>query len=965
MDSKNRKDIEAYGKDRLSTLNAEQLRAVTHNRGPLLVVAGAGTGKTSVITERIAWLISKGHAKPEEILALTFTDKAAGEMLDRLDILIGWDAYKVNVMTFNAFGSQLLLRFGHHLGKTSRGEIIPDTAKVVLLSRHLKEAELSYYGGQDNIIEFLSAQLEYIQKLQNTDINIEDFEKYVKSLSNKSVHKLDLQEAEDRLKIYKLYEEVKTRYGVIDYYDQIKLPLQLLEERPNIAERLASQYKYVLVDEYQDTNPAQDKLLRAFVPSGGNIFAVGDDDQAIYGFRGASLSNILNFAEHFKVKEPLVLTQNYRSTQEILDTAYKLIQNNNPNRLEVKLNLNKKLKAQKNGASVHFVPCATSREEKQEVADKIATRLSAGENPESIAVLATSHAQLRQIAKVLHNRSVPYALSSSVDVFEQAELLQLWHLLRWLNLQADEEAIIQLLHGPFMGFSYKEVRKVRDFAVANLVSMEEAMERLAKNEKGFVQAVKQLYEWREWSKELNISQLVYKLVFATGLSDEWIERADREPRLVRVFENLQLWLQQCQAFEHAALNSKLSGYMELFLQPPEIITQELTGNEHGVVLLTVHAAKGLEFDTVFIINNTFEAWSGRGLPGTEEIPEELLHTNLDLPPEHEQRRLLYVALTRAKTNLYLSAPVQGAGGRAKKPAPFMKEIFSEKKLQKEIATNVRGKIEESLEKIQQFAPKTLQLNTKTMPFESTDGWLELDTTALESYKYCPYEFYLNRVLKIRSPLGPQVAFGQLLHQAFHLYYRSKLDEEPVTLEELSKYIDESWSDRGYKNQKEAESARKLAQQTLKEFYIREEKINREIVSTEEKFRLTFPEHKLVIKGRIDAVFKTKDGLEVRDFKTGRGGRDTDKLSDKAKENLQLRTYALAIKETEGQIPVQVVLDYVVTGKEGTANLSERIINNHKDKIVQIAEDIRSRKFEPNASPLHSCIAHRYWGKAED
>jgi len=323
-----------------------------HVDGPLLVVAGAGTGKTRVIAHRIAYLIAQGKAKPDEILALTFTEKAAQEMAERLYDLIGWESFTVPVLTFNAFGAELLGRFGTHIGRATRGGLINDTQKLLLLRQHLDDISLEYYGLQGDIIGLLERIVAYIGRLQNAGISPKRYRDFVVGLANEpgDYHSADIAEQRDLAAFYELYDKIKTETGTYDYYDQLAIPLRALEEKPNLAERLTKQYKYVLVDEYQDTSPVQDALLRQIVSPGGNIFAVGDDDQAIYGFRGADIENILHFTEHFRVAKPLALTHNYRSGQPILDAAYRLIRYNDPERLEAKLGLDKKLIAL--GASI-------------------------------------------------------------------------------------------------------------------------------------------------------------------------------------------------------------------------------------------------------------------------------------------------------------------------------------------------------------------------------------------------------------------------------------------------------------------------------------------------------------------------------------------------------------------------------------------------------------------------------------
>ena len=946
------------------SLNPEQLRAVNHGRGPMLVVAGAGTGKTQVITHRIARLIEVKECKPEEILALTFTDKAAGEMLDRLDGLVGWQAYRVNVMTFHAFGSQILQRFGHHAGLPTSAEVIPEIGKALLIKQHLSTIKLNYYGNESNLIDFAQRMVAYIELLQNADISVEQYYQYVADMKPSEHHRLDIAEAHDHLKIYELYEELKQHHGLIDYNDQIILPLKLLAQRPNIVQRLRKQFQYVLVDEYQDTNGAQDALLRTLIEPGGNIFAVGDDDQAIYGFRGARLGNILGFAEHFQVKEPLVLVQNYRSTQAILDAAYRMIQHNNPERLEERLGIDKQLVGVGEGQSPTFEPYPDSRSESEAVASQIGSKVAQGQSPESIAVLATSHRPLRQLARVLARSNVPYRLVSTINIFEQREILQLWHLLAWIGMTADDETITNLLPGPFIEWDAGQVRQLVDAARHDLVGVEEAIGRRAKTDKRSEQLEKTLIQWRQWARESPGSYLIYRLVFESGLGSAWVKQAEDSPRMVRVFEDLQQWLSQMQQYEHLATDPSLAGYLATFPKPPEIEAKEAIGDDHGVSLLTIHAAKGLEFETVYLINATAEAWTDSNLSLSTQLPPELLQDQDELPPEHEWRRLMYVAMTRAKRELTISAPVLQAGGRGRRTNPILTEIFGAG-LKTAVSTDLTpSNLSKSLQSLEKFAPPTLQLPSDRLPFETADGWLELSSTDIDQYDRCPYEFYLERVLKIRSPFGPQINFGSLLHGLFRDYYQTKLAGDQPTLDQLGKFLEERWTDRGYRTAEEAQLGRQLAEETLTNFFKREEGEHRVIRSSEEPFQLSIPEAKLKLRGRIDATFQLADGIEIRDFKTGRK-RDPEKIAADAKKSLQLRTYALAIEEITGKPPAGVVLDYVVTGTAGEAELSATILKNHRQKLANITDLIRKKQFAPNPDPFHNCSSLRYWGIGDD
>ncbi len=995
----------------LGGLNAQQRRAVEHGQGPALVVAGAGTGKTRVITTRIAHLIHTEAAKAQEILALTFTEKAAREMSERLYEQIGWQSYAVSVLTFNAFGSELLGRYASHVGRSVRGGLINDTQKAILLQRHLGRVTLSYYGPHTNIFEFLEGIVTYIGQLKNAGITATQFAKYVDSrnIISEVTHPMDILEQRDVSALYSLYEAIKAETGTYDYHDQLEVPLNILQQKPNIAERLARQYTYVLVDEYQDTNSLQDELLRAFIPPTGNLFAVGDDDQAIYGFRGAQVGNILDFVDHFRVDKPIALTQNYRSGQSILDASYRLIQHNNPDRLEAKLNLDKRLIAQNTDSTIDFQPYNTAADEIIGTVEAIKLQIQEGTQPGAIAILSATHAPLGLMAKQLRLQDIPYALSTKVNIFEQPELNQLWYLLEWIGWRVADESLAHIMISRFIGWESNQYRQLLSEAKTRLVGPEEALGLLAaeygasnpqiqemapSEPRGHTEPVQsaqtsldQLFEtttpvlpselgetahnvmsqlalWRQLATTLPISQLVFKLFFETGVSDALRHEAETtdNPRIIRVFEDVGRLLDQMQDFEGVAQDATLAGYLAAFPKPPEIEVSEPQGDDGGVQLLTVHASKGLEFDTVHLIGCTQRSWSG-GRGSAWEIPVALT-SGPELPPEHEQRRLLYVAVTRAKQRMVVSAGTHTAGGIKQSISPLIHELFGQKiLLQNEQRQSDNSQIN-IINKLQQYYPLKADKSTTKLPFETSDGWLELAVGDIANYDFCPYDFYLEKVLGIRQPFGPQLAFGTAVHGAIQAYYDAILRGEQPAEAELQDRLGELWSDKGYDGRQQAETAKQQAQSAVHTFFMRQKTIDKAIKGTEFSIRLEVPEVKLRLKGRIDAFFETEDGVELRDFKTGRKT-DAAAVEKAAKNSIQLRSYALAYKQMTGEDVGKVTLDYVVTGVEGSVQLSAKILQNHERKLADIADAIRARQFAPKPSNVHQCAAIRYYGNPEN
>jgi len=960
--------------DLLESLNEEQRQAVTHDQGPMLLVAGAGTGKTQVITRRIAWLIREGKAQPGEILALTFTEKAAREMADRLHDLVGWRAFQVPVLTFNAFGAELLGRFAMHIGRSTRGGLINDTQKALLLKQRLGKINFEYYGPQADEFGFCQELIRYFGKLQNTGVGAAAYSEFASGTgSSGDWHEADVAEQRDLASLYSLYDQIKLETGTYDYADQIMLPLHILQQRPHLAARLQGEFRYVLVDEYQDTSPVQDELLRSWLPANGNIFAVGDDDQAIYSFRGADIGNILNFTQHYQVEAATALTRNYRSRQSILDASYRLICQNNPHRLEPQLGLDKRLRAAASGkgdngddkaAAVKFTMLASASEELGAVADQIQA-ITRADPKRSTAVLARSNGVLKNLAAQLRSREIAFAISAQTDIFSQQELVSLWCLLELLGYRATPEAVGHILTGPFFGWTAAECQRIIARARADGSDYETAMRVLS--EEGNVvcmAAMEKIDQWREWAAREPISRLAYKLIFDTGVADKLINSAEGSDRPIRVFEDLKLLLDQMADFEVVAEDHMLAGYLKEFPGRPALETTERTGHGQGVQLLTVHAAKGLEFDDVFVVNCTTKAWSSRTQGGALEVPRALL-TEPDLPPDHEQRRLMYVAATRAKQRLYLSAAGFTTGGQKQSVSPLVYELIDEPTVSVEPGRPDKESARSMAAELGRYYPLSHESTVAKLPFETDDGYLELSVGAASLYERCPHEFFLQHVLGISEPFGPQLAFGSVIHKLMQLYFEARLRNEMMTEAELQTRLAELWSDRGYESKDMAGAAHDRAADAIRRFVRRERNSCRQILGSEVPIMLDIAEAKMRLRGRIDAYFTTEAGVEIRDFKTGLR-KDAAKIAEAAKKSFQLRAYAMAYQVMNGELPQSVTLDYVVTGVEGSAQLTPQIMTNFRGKLVKLAEGIRNRQFAPAPrSDYHLCAAFKYYGEADE
>src|SRR3990170_2352573 len=336
----------------LVDLTPRQRKAVTHAEGPLLIVAGAGTGKATVITRRIAWLIAEKRARPSEVLALTFTDRAAFEMIERVDRLVPYGHNDAQISTFHAFGDRLLREHAFEAGLSDRSSVLSRAEQIIFLREHLFELPLDRYRPLGNPTRFLSALVTLISRLRDEDIGPEAYLAAAQRLADAATAAPDdaalAEDAANQLELaatYAAYERLMRSGDRLDFGDQVSLALRLLRDHPAVLAEERSRYRYILVDEFQDTNHAQWEIVRLLAAEHRNVTVVGDDDQSIYRFRGAALGNILGFREAYPKAASVVLVDNYRSRQPILDASHRLIRHNDPERLEAREGLDKRLKA--------------------------------------------------------------------------------------------------------------------------------------------------------------------------------------------------------------------------------------------------------------------------------------------------------------------------------------------------------------------------------------------------------------------------------------------------------------------------------------------------------------------------------------------------------------------------------------------------------------------------------------------
>ena len=611
--------------DILKGLNDKQYEAVINTEGPCLVIAGAGSGKTKVLTHKVAYLMQEKNVAPWNILAITFTNKAANEMKERVAKLVGEQAKDLWMGTFHSICVRILRSHIDKIGFDTSFIIFDTSDQRTMIKRCLKELDID-----DKMFTERSVQSE-ISNAKNEMLEPDQYSLRAKGDFRK----------EKIAEIYEKYQKNLKENNAIDFDDIINYTIKILNENPEIKEYYSNKFKYVLVDEYQDTNKAQFTLVKLFAENNGNITVVGDNDQGIYSFRGADISNILNFERDFKNSKIIKLEQNYRCTGNILKIANSVIKNN-----ETKYE--KKLWTEN---EIGRLPKIYSAENEYDEGNYIVEQIEHLRRQEDLkysdfAVLYRMNTQSRAIEQILGREGIPYKVVGGLKFFERKEIKDIISYLRLIQNPMDNLSLTRIINEPKRGIGKTSLDKIQDLAIENETSMYEiiknsdqyGLNRVFLNSREFVNAIEEL---RAKKDELIISELVKLTLKKTGytksLEDE--KTIEAENRI----ENLEEFLTVAMEFEKEEVDNSLENFLQGMTLSSDI--DNVDDTEESVTLMTLHSAKGLEFPVVFLVGMEEGIF-----PGYKSIGEE--------SALEEERRLCYVGITRAKNNLFLTCSKQ-------------------------------------------------------------------------------------------------------------------------------------------------------------------------------------------------------------------------------------------------------------------------------------------------------------------
>ncbi len=940
----------------LGGLNPDQVKAVSAPDGPLLIVASAGTGKTTVLTRRIAYLIAAKLARPSEILALTFTDKAATEMEERVDLLVPYGYAEVWISTFHAFGDRVLREQALALGLDSDFTVLTRPEQVVFFRERLFEFPLSYYRPLGDPTRYVDGILTLIGRAKDEDVSPSEYLQYAAGLAEQArTHPEDgrLQEESRRqgeiAETYAKYQELLARGGAVDFGDQVTLTLKLFREHPAILAEYRTRFRYILVDEFQDTNYAQWELLKLLAGPGGNLTVVADDDQSIYKFRGAAVSNLLSFTDTYPQAGLVVLNQNYRSGQPILDAAYRLIRHNDPERLEVQRGLDKRLRGiREGGRPVEHHHYDTLGSEADGVAGLIQAKVSSGAcQYRDTAILVRANRDADPFLRALNMKGLPWRFSGAHGLYNRAEIRL---LMAFLRVVADPEESQSLYH-----LATSELYRVPPLDLARCTAAARRMNRslfwifqhvdaaglddlLGEAVATIRRLLEDLTDYIGKAQGLRTGGVLYHFLMESGYLKR-LTTAEDVASQIQV-QNIARFFEKVKRFSDIAVLDRVAQFVahqEKLLEAGEDpAVAEADVDTDAVNVLTVHKAKGLEFPVVFLVGLTADKFPSRGRRDPIELPTPLVKDRIpggDVRLQ-EERRLFFVGMTRAKEELYLSSSRDSGTGRPKKVSPFVLEAVD---LPMPEEASFRASADEV---IARFAPPASEGPGVLQPM-GPDEILTLSYFSVDDYQTCPLKYKFIQVLQVPIREHHTVIYGKALHDAVQTYFRRKMRGHRTTLETLWTVFEGSWVSRGFLSREHEEQRLHAGRQTLKEFFAREEEARTIPTFVEKEFGFALGHNRII--GRWDRVDVSGEEVVIIDYKSS-DVRQPKEANRRARESLQLGIYALAYRQMFGQIPTRVELYFLESGLSGVAQKSPEEIEATVEIIKEVAIGIRARDF---------------------
>ncbi|MFI4942193.1 MAG: ATP-dependent helicase [Burkholderiales bacterium] len=965
----------------LEGLNPAQREAVLHGEGPLLIIAGAGTGKTTVLTRRIAHLIATKRAKPEAILALTFTEKAAAEMAERVDQLIPWGYAETQIATFHAFGDSVLREWALEIGLDPQFRVLSQPEQVIFLRERLFRLPLDRFRPLGDPTRHLQALTTLVSRAKDEDVSPRQYREWAEARLAGATTEEERDFASSHRELaafYEAYQRLLGEAGLVDFGDQILRTLSLLRERKDALARLRARYAYILVDEFQDTNHAQLEMLGLIAGTTGNLTVVGDDDQAIYRWRGAAAANLLAFRRHYAGAREVVLTENYRSTQVILDAAARLVGYNNPHRLEASLGIDKRLRSPRpSGVPVRHGAFDTVSAEADAVAAQVAERLAQGRRPRDFAILVRSNADADPFLRALNVRGVPHRFSGSRGLYAREEIRLLVSFLKVLANPDDSVALFYLAGSELYRLPETDLLRLNHYARRKTRPLLEVLRELPANEElasvsGRARAaaerlIKDVERAAGEVPRRRTGEVLYGFLQWSGLLAKLAKEASAESEAK--VRNIARFFDAVKAYGDVAEHDRVPAFVEhlelLREAGDDPAVAEVALDEDAVHVLTVHKAKGLEFPVVFLVGCAESKFPLQRHGEALGLPSELAKEELDLSGgSHllEERRLFYVAMTRAMDELVLTSAADYGTSRARKLSRFVVEALD--------------------------LPSPRPISRKTAPLEALareapapeprpaaegeipeDELLRLSYRQIDDYETCPLKYRYLHVLRVPLLAHHAVVYGHAVHEAVRSHFARRRAGEAPDADALVAAFRAAWVSEGFLSREHEEERLREGEAMLRRFHAQQASDPWRPLAVEQEFAFTLERNR--VQGRYDLVLESAGETAVVDFKTG-DVRDQKAADRRARESLQLDIYALAQLKTRGRLPDKVELRFLESDLVASRRPTDADALATETRIRTAATAIRKRAFEARPTffacsqcPFREICPHTAWGEPRE
>ncbi len=906
-------------------LNPQQKKAVDFIEGPVMVVAGPGTGKTRVLTLRIANILRKTDISPENILSLTFTESGVFSIRSKLIEIIGSDGYMAKISTFHSFCNSLIKDNIEYFPKIGNSRSISQGEQAKILASIISKGSFEILKPHNSTLFYLRSIISSIDKLKREGIDWKEF----KDIARKEEEKKKREKNTELSLIYEAYQKKMEKLKLYDYNDMIIESLRGISKEEELLSLLQEKYQYILIDEHQDTNNAQNKIIEIILKfhKNPNIFIVGDEKQAIYRFQGASSNNFNYFQKIYPEIKIISLKENYRSTKEIISLAEEII----PSPL---------VSEKKEKGKTNLFSFKSKEEESSFIAKDIKKKIKEV-RPSEIAIICRDNKDIFSIAPFLEKEKIPISIASEEDITEDVDIEKILSILKAIN-SPEEKEIMRAMHVDFLNISPLDIFKIiREKKLPQLLKGNFDIDLLSKGKiKEFLNKTFQLFTL---SRNEKFFPFLEKALDEFNFSEYIMKKGD-----LKKIEKIRNFLNECRRHE---------GSLEEFLEHLEVlksckipIKKSVKDYLKGVSLITAHKSKGLEFSRLYITRSFFGHWGDRRNVDLLPLPPSIFSISGEKIEEsdknEDERKLFYVSITRAKKELTISYPLFNEEGRELLPARFLKEINSLNEEKKEV--------EESLFISPSLPKKEFKNKNFIKELFKERG---LSATGINNYLRCPIAYFYNNLIKFPMPYTKSQAYGTAIHETLKIFFNSPKGKDFL----LSTFLKEI--EKMPISNQDIERLKRRGKKSLSGYYERYNKEwNKNLLL---EFYLKVPFKKTILQGKIDKIERL-GGREVNvvDYKTGKI-KTRGQIEGKTKDSngdikRQLVFYNLLLNNYKKYKMISGEIDFVEPNEKGyykkeIFRIEKEELEDLKETIIRISEEILSLSFWGKGCKKKDCF----------